>query len=81
MVLGDSYSAEYTLLFKKVGGTSTLVGVNSANIISDTNMITSSFSFSAGASQELKITFNAPNTASSDTFRTVAKLEVTEIAY
>jgi hypothetical protein len=81
LVLGDSYAAEYTLLFKKVGGTSTLVGVNSANIISDTNMITSSFSFSVGASQDLKITFNAPDTASSDTFRTTARIELTEIAY
>jgi hypothetical protein len=44
-------------------------------------MISASFSFSAGASQELKITFNAPSTASSDTFRTVAKLEISEIAY
>jgi hypothetical protein len=81
LILGDSYTAEYSLLFKKVGGVSSLVGVNSSNIIADANMIDASFSFSAGTSQELKITFNAPSAASSDTFRTVAEIEMIEIAY
>ena len=72
---------EYTLLFKKVGGTSSVVGVNAGNIIYDTNMATAAFTFAAGASQDLQITFKAPTTASATTFRCVAKVELVEVAY
>ena len=81
LVLGDSYMGEFTLLFKRVGGTSSVVGVNSANIIYDTNMATAAFTFAAGASQDLQITFKAPTTASATTFRCVAKVELVEVAY
>lgn len=81
LVLGDSYMGEFTLLFKKVGGTSSVVGVNSANLIYDTNMATAAFTFAAGASQDLQITFKAPTTASATTFRCVAKVELVEVAY
>jgi hypothetical protein len=81
LVLGDSYMGEFTLLFKRVGGTSSLVGVNAGNIIYDTNMATAAFTFAAGASQDLQITFKAPTTASATTFRCVAKVELVEVAY
>ena len=81
LVLGDSYMAEYTVLFKRVAGTSSVVGTNAGNIISDPNMISSTFTFSAGASQELAITFKAPTTSNGDTFRCVAKVELVEVAY
>jgi hypothetical protein len=81
LVLGDSYMGEYTILFKKVGGVSSVVGVTGGAVISDTNMSTSAFNFSAGASQELSITFVAPTTANADTFRCVAKVELVEVAY
>ena len=81
LVLGDSYMGEYTLLFKKVGGVSSVVGVTSGNIIYDTNMVSAAFTFAAGASQDLQITFKAPTTASATTFRCVARVELTEVAY
>jgi len=81
LVLGDSYMGEYTILFKKVGGVSSVVGVTGGPIISDTNMSTAAFNFSAGASQELSIIFVAPTTANADTFRCVAKVEIVEVAY
>lgn len=81
LVLGDSYMGEFTMLFKRVGGTSSVVGVNSANLIYDTNMATAAFTFAAGASQDLQITFKAPTTASATTFRCVAKVELVEVAY
>jgi hypothetical protein len=81
LVLGDSYMGEFTLLFKRVGGISSVVGVNSANLIYDTNMATAAFTFAAGASQDLQITFKAPTTASATTFRCVAKVELVEVAY
>jgi hypothetical protein len=81
LVLGDSYMGEYTLLFKKVGGVSSVVGVNAGNIIYDTNMVTAAFTFAVGASQDLQITFKAPTTASATTFRCVARVELTEVAY
>jgi len=81
LVLGDSYMGEYTLLFKKVGGVSSVVGVSSGNIIFDANMGSAAFTFAAGASQDLQITFKAPTTASATTFRCVARVELTEVAY
>jgi hypothetical protein len=81
LVLGDSYMGEFTLLFKRVGGTSSVVGVSAGNIIYDTNMATAAFTFAAGASQDLQITFKAPTTASATTFRCVAKVELVEVAY
>ena len=81
MTLGDSYMAEYTLLFKKIGGVSSVVGVIASNVIFDTNMETASFSFAAGASQDLQITFKAPNISGGSTYRCVARVELTEVAY
>jgi hypothetical protein len=44
-------------------------------------MATAAFTFAAGASQDLQITFKAPTTASATTFRCVAKVELVEVAY
>jgi hypothetical protein len=81
MALGDSYMAEYTLLFKKIGGVSSVVGVIASNVIYDTNMVDAAFSFAAGASQDLQITFKAPSISGGSTYRCVARVELTEVAY
>jgi len=81
VVLGDSLQGKYVLLFKRIGGVSSVVGVNTANLTYDASLTTANFSFSAGASGDLAITFNAPTTASSTTFRIVAQITLSEVAY
>jgi hypothetical protein len=81
VALGNSFQGKYVLLFKKIGGVSTIVGVNTATSTYDTNMSTATFTFSVGASQDLEINFNAPTTATSTTFKIVATLSITEVAY
>ena len=81
MTLGDSYMAEYTLLFKKIGGVSSVVGVIASNVIFNTNMVDASFSFAAGASQDLQITFKAPSISGFSIYRCVARVELTEVTY
>jgi hypothetical protein len=44
-------------------------------------MATASYTFSAGTSQQLAIVFNAPTTANNSTFRAVAKVALTEVAW
>jgi hypothetical protein len=81
--VGDSYMQDDTLLFKKVGGTSSVVGVNNTNIIADISMGTASMGYSAGASQELALTFTAPTFAGggSVTVRVVSKVSLVEVAW
>jgi hypothetical protein len=81
--VGDSYMQDDTLLFKKVANISSVVGVNNTNIIADTSMGAASMGYSAGASQELALTFTAPTFAGggSVTCRVVSKVELVEVAY
>jgi hypothetical protein len=72
---------ETNVLIKKVGGVTSIVGVNAGNVIYDPNMPSSFFSYTIGASQNLVITFNAPSTATSTTFRCVSKIELVESAF
>jgi len=82
VVLGDAMQGKYVLLFKEIGGVSSVVGVNTANTTYDASMTTANFSFSAGVvAGDLAITFNAPTTASSTTFRIVAQITLSEVAY
>jgi hypothetical protein len=58
--VGDSFMENRNLLFKKVGGTSSIVGVGVVELIADTSMLTALMTYTTGASQELSLTFNAP---------------------
>jgi trimeric autotransporter adhesin len=81
LTVGDAHAGEYKFLFKRVGGTSTISPITTSSEVADTSMATASFSFSAGTSQQMAITFNAPNTANNSTFRAVAKVALTEVAW
>jgi hypothetical protein len=81
LTVGDAHSGEYKFLFKRVGGTSTISPITTSSEVADTSMATASYSFSAGTSQQMSIRFNAPNTANNSTFRAVAKVALTEVAW
>jgi hypothetical protein len=81
--VGDSFMENRNLLFKKVSNISSIVGVGTAEIIADTSMLTALMTYTAGASQELDLTFNAPTFVGggSLTIRVVSKVELVEVAY
>jgi hypothetical protein len=81
LTVGDAHSGEYKFLFKRVGGTSTISPITTSSEVADTSMATSSYTFSAGTSQQLAIVFNAPTTANNSTFRAVAKVQLVEVAW
>jgi hypothetical protein len=72
-----------TVLFKKVGVTSSVVGSSNNLLISDDALSTASMNYSAGASQELALTFQAPTFAGGGTvtFRVVSMVSLVEVAY
>jgi hypothetical protein len=81
--VGDTFMQDDKLLFKRVSGTSSVVGATNQTLIADTSMGTASITYSAGASQELAITFTAPTFAGggSVTCRVVSKVSLVEVAY
>jgi hypothetical protein len=82
--VGDCYRETKQLLFKRIGGTSSIVGtVDTSAIKSDTSMSTAAMSVSAGASQQMEITFTAPTFVGggSVTCRVVSKVMLVEVAY
>ena len=82
--VGDVYSEVKNLLFKRIGGTSSIVGtVDTSNIKSNTSMSTALLTIIAGASQEMAITFTAPTFTGggSVTCRVVSKVSLVEVAY
>jgi len=84
VTVGDIITQVQTLGFKRIGGTSSVVGTaNTISTNADTSMSTATMTYSAGASQELALTFTAPTFAGggSITCRVVAKIELTEVAY
>ena len=84
ITVGDVYSENKYLLFKKVGGISSIVGtVETLNIKSTGSMNTANLIITAGASQEMAITFTAPTFlgGGSITCRIVSKIELSEVAY
>jgi hypothetical protein len=80
--VGDSFMENRNVLFKRMLGTSSLVGSGVAEIISNASMSTAFMSYSAGASQELALTFNAPTFAGGGSvlFRIVSNVELVEVA-
>ena len=84
VTVGDTKSQNIEIGFKKVGGVSSLVGGGSFSIPQeDASMGSASLIPTAGASQELALTFTAPTFAGggSVTCRVVAKVELVEVAY
>jgi hypothetical protein len=84
VTVGDCYRETKQLLFKRIGGTSSIVGtVDTSAIKSDSGMSTASITISAGGSQQMAITFTAPNFVGggSVTCRVVSKVSLVEVAY
>ena len=82
--VGDIITQVNTLGFKRVSGTSSVVGsVNTISTNNDTSMATASMGYTAGGSQQLALTFTAPTFTGggSVTCRVVAKVELTEVAW
>jgi hypothetical protein len=84
VTVGDTKSQNIEIGFKKVGGVSSLVGGGSFSIPQeDASMGFASLIPTAGASQQLALTFTAPTFGGggSVTCRVVAKVELVEVAY
>jgi hypothetical protein len=81
--VGDALMQDDSVLFARVGGTSSVVGTNNTNLIASTSMGDSSITYSAGSFQELEITFNAPTFTGggSVTCRVVSKVSLVEVAW
>tara|TARA_R110000868_G_scaffold72641_2_gene211423 strand:- start:60 stop:1970 length:1911 start_codon:yes stop_codon:yes gene_type:complete len=82
--VGDTITQVQTLGFKRIGGTSSLIGTaNTLSTNANPSMSTASMAYTAGGSQEMAITFTAPTFAGagSITCRVVARIELTEVAY
>lgn len=82
--VGDTYSEVKNLLFKRIGGTSSIVGtVDTSFIKSNAGMSTAALTVTAGASQQMALTFTAPTFAGggSVTCRVVSKVSLVEVAY
>jgi hypothetical protein len=84
VTVGDTKSQNIEIGFKKVGGVSSLVGGGSFSIPQeDASMGSASLIPTAGASQQLALTFTAPTFAGggSVTCRVVAAISLTEVSY
>ena len=83
VTVGDSFLENRSLLLKRVSSTSSIVGVGTVEIISDTSMSTALMAYSVGASQQLQLTFNAPTFAGggSLSIRVVSKIELVECQF
>lgn len=84
VTVGDTKSQNIEIGFKKVGGVSSLLGGGVFSTAQqDASMASASLVPTAGASQELALTFTAPTFTGggSVTCRVVAKVELVEVAY
>jgi len=84
VTVGDCYRETKQLLFKRIGGTSSIVGtVDTTAVKSDTSMSACAMTITAGASQEMALTFTAPTFTGggSVTCRIVSKVMLVEVAY
>jgi len=84
VTVGDTKSQNIEIGFKRVGGTSSLVGAGSYSIAQeDASMNSATLVPNAGGSQQLALTFTAPTFAGggSVTCRVVAKVELVEVAW
>lgn len=84
LTVGNAIYGEANFGFKKIGGTSSLGPVLNDVQGSDNAVLdTASLAYTAGASQELALTFTGPTFAGggSVTMRVVAKVSLVEVAY
>jgi len=84
IIVGDCYRETKQLLFKKVAGVSSIVGtVDTTAIKSDSGMSTSALTITAGASQEMALTFTAPTFVGGGSLvcRVVSKVTLVEVAF
>ena len=84
VTVGDIITGESLFGFKKIGGVSSVRSFIRDSQGADTAIMdTCSLAYSAGASQELAMTFTGPTFAGggSVTMRVVAKVELVEVAY
>ena len=82
--VGDVITQCNLFAFKKIAGISSVVGsVTNVATHNDSGMASASMGYTAGASQELALTFQAPTFGGggSVTLRIVNKLTLTEVAY
>lgn len=78
IVVGDSFGGKYVLLFKRINGISTLINVVQALSSFDDSMVDSEVTFTAGAAQDLRISFVAPTTAVGISFDIKATVSITQ---
>jgi hypothetical protein len=78
---GDSFLGKFNVLYKRISGTGTVVGVNGAFSITDASMSTAQVLFTVGAANDLRINFQAPSTASSTPFSVKATVTITDIIF
>lgn len=84
ITVNDTITQIQTLGFKRSGGISSIIGtVNTISTNTDASMSTASLITTAGASNELKLTFTAPTFAGGGSIncRIVARVELTEVAW
>jgi hypothetical protein len=84
VTVGDIITGESLFGFKRIGGVSSIRSFIRDSQAADTAIMdTCSLAYSAGASQELAMTFTGPTFAGggSVTMRIVAKVELVEVAY
>jgi hypothetical protein len=79
--VGDSFMENQSILFKRVNGVSSIVGLSTDVNIADLSMATASMTYTAGASQELDLTFTAPTFlgGGSLSMRVVSNIELVEV--
>jgi hypothetical protein len=79
--LGDSYLGQFNILFKRINGVSSVVGVNGAFVITDASMSSAQVLFTVGGANDLRINFQAPSTAAATAFSLKANVLITDLTY
>jgi hypothetical protein len=83
ITVGSSFMQDDAVLFKRTSGTSRVVGSNNSQLIADDSLANASVTYSAGASGELAINFNAPTFSGGGTltFWIQSKVSLVEVSY
>ena len=79
--VGDVAIATDSFMFKRVGGASSIGTLSNLQNSQDATMAGATCAYAVGGSQDLQISFTAPASANATTFRVVAKVELTEVAW
>jgi hypothetical protein len=83
MSIGDTYSETTRLVFKRIGGISTLVAIVSSEAGFDASMTTALMNYSVGGTQNLNLQFQFPTFAGAGSVQinAISKLEIVEATY